>query len=59
MYKYILQTAGNINWMAVFALMTFFFVFLMSVYLAFVKDTKSLQHIADLPLVEDAPIVQD
>jgi hypothetical protein len=59
MYKYILQTAGNINWMAVFALMTFFFVFLMSVYLAFVKDAKSLQHIADLPLSDDAPIIQD
>jgi len=55
MYKYILETAGNINWMAVFALMTFFFVFSMSVYLAFVKDKESLQSIADLPLAEDEP----
>lgn len=59
MYKYILESAGNINWMAVFALMTFFFVFSMSVYLAFVKDSSSLQHIAELPLVEDEPISQD
>jgi len=55
MYKYILESAGNINWMAVFALMTFFFIFSMSIYLAFVKDKKSLQHIADLPLNDDTP----
>jgi len=56
MYKYILETAGNINWMAVFALMTFFFIFSMSVYLAYVKDKKSLQNIANLPLADDEPI---
>lgn len=53
MYKYILESAGNINWMALFALLTFFFVFSMSIYLAFVKDKKELQHIADLPLADD------
>lgn len=55
MYKYILETAGNINWMAVFALVTFFFVFSMSVYLAFVKDKKEMDRIAELPLAEDDP----
>jgi hypothetical protein len=57
MYKYILESAGDINWMAVFALLTFFFVFGMSIYLAFVKDKESLQHIAELPLADDEPIV--
>jgi len=56
MYKYILESAGNINWMALFALLTFFTVFTMSIYLAFVKDAKELQHIADLPLADDEPI---
>lgn len=57
MYKYILESAGNINWMALFALLTFFIVFSMSIYLAFVKDKKSLQHIADLPLADDEPSI--
>ena len=55
MYKYILETAGNINWMAVFALLTFFFVFSMSIYLVFVKDKGKLNHMAHLPLSEDEP----
>lgn len=55
MYKYILESAGNINWMAVFALLTFFFVFSMSIYLAFVKDKGKLNHMAHLPLSEDEP----
>ena len=58
MYKYILETAGNINWMALFALLTFFTIFTMSLYLAFIKDSKDLEHIADLPLADDSPITQ-
>lgn len=58
MYKYILQSAGNINWMALFALLTFFIIFSMSIYLAFIKDKKALQHIANLPLAEDDPIIK-
>ena len=57
MYKYILESAGNINWMALFALLTFFFVFSMSVYLAFIKDKKSLEEVAHLPLADDDPII--
>lgn len=56
MYKYILETAGNINWMALFALLTFFFVFSMSVYLAFIKNSEELNEVAHLPLVDDDPI---
>ena len=53
MYKYILESAGNINWMALFALLTFFFVFSMSVYLAFIKSSDELRDVANLPLGED------
>ena len=56
MYKYILESAGNINWMALFALLTFFFVFSMSIYLAFVKSKEELNEVANLPLAEDDPI---
>ena len=53
MYKYILETAGNINWMALFALLTFFFVFTLSIYLAFLKDKNELKHVSQLPLSDD------
>lgn len=53
MYKYILERAGEINWMAMFALMTFFFIFSLSAYLAFKKDRRELRRISDLPLLED------
>ena len=56
MYKYILESAGNINWMALFALLTFFIVFSMSIYLAFMKNKDELQEVANLPLSEDDPI---
>lgn len=55
MYKYILESAGNINWMALFALITFFTVFSLSIYLAFIKDKKQLKHMSELPLAEDDP----
>jgi cbb3-type cytochrome oxidase subunit 3 len=58
MYKYILETAGNINWMALFALLTFFFVFTMSIYMAFIKDKKELDEVAHLPLVDDDPLIK-
>ena len=50
MAKYILETAGNINWMALFALLTFLFIFLLSAYLIFKKDTEQLKHLEELPL---------
>lgn len=53
MYKYILESAGNINWMAIFALLTFITVFSISAYLAFTKDKGELKHIAELPLSDD------
>jgi hypothetical protein len=53
MYKYILERAGEINWMALFALCTFFFIFSLSAYLAFKKDKGELRRVSDLPLLDD------
>lgn len=59
MYKYILESAGNINWMALFALITFFIVFSLSIYMAFVKNGKELEHVASLPLEDDDVQLKD
>lgn len=56
MYKYILEGAGNINWMALFALLTFFIIFVLSAYLAFVKKESDMKEVAALPL-EDGEII--
>jgi hypothetical protein len=53
MYKYILESAGNINWMALFALFTFMFVFLVGAWVAFVKDKDEIKRIAAIPLEND------
>lgn len=50
MYKYILEQAGNINWMALFALLTFMFVFVVSAVVAFTKNSKQIQYMAEMPL---------
>ena len=56
MYKHILESAGNINWMALFALLTFFIIFSLSAYLAFKKDKGELQRLASMPLNDDENI---
>ena len=53
MAKYILEQVGGINWMAVFALLTFMFVFITSVILVLRKDKKHIDHMASLPLEDD------
>lgn len=53
MYKYILSEAGNINWMALFALLTFMFVFITSVILILRKNNDFINKMAHLPLEED------
>lgn len=55
MYKYILESAGNIDWMALFALLTFTFIFCLSVVLAFKKDTEELKRLSELPLSDSIP----
>jgi hypothetical protein len=53
MYKYILETAGNINWMALFAMLTFMFIFILSAILAFTKNSKEIKYMSELPLNSD------
>ena len=50
MFKYILAEGGNINWMALFALITFFCMFLVSVVTVFGNKSKLYKHMAELPL---------
>jgi hypothetical protein len=50
MYKYILENAGDINWMAIFALVTFFLMFVIS-SIAILGTKKSfIDKMANLPL---------
>lgn len=50
MYKYILESSQDINWMALFALITFFAVFGISAWLAIRKDKDEIERISSLPL---------
>jgi hypothetical protein len=58
MYKYILSEAGNINWMALFALLTFMFVFITSAILIFSKNNDFINKMASLPLENEDSIDQ-
>lgn len=55
MFKYILETAGNINWMALFALITFFSVFTIAVVLVLGKSREFSNKMGRLPLEDDQP----
>lgn len=50
MYKYILESAGNINWMAIFALVTFFMMFSISAVAVFRKKKSFIDKMANMPL---------
>lgn len=49
MFKHILESAGDINWMAISALLTFFTVFMVSTVLALRSDPKHIDKMANLP----------
>jgi hypothetical protein len=53
MGKYILESAGNFNWMAIFALLTFMTIFTMSVVLTFRKNNPTIKRMENLPLEDD------
>ncbi|MEM1219491.1 MAG: hypothetical protein AAGH79_11280 [Bacteroidota bacterium] len=59
MYKYILEGAGNINWMALFALITFFTVFSLVLFMMFRQDKSFTQRMASLPLEDGNTGVTD
>jgi len=50
MYKYILEGAGSINWMAISALITFVTIFLVSAVMAFRSPRLYLDKMSNLPL---------
>ena len=52
MFKHILQAAGDINWMAIFALVTFFALFTISAVVVFTRRRSWVDHMANLPLDE-------
>jgi len=54
MAKYILEGAGNINWMAIFALITFLTIFIISALMAFRKNNPIIKRMENLPLDDDA-----
>ena len=53
MFKHILANAGDINWMAIFALLTFFLLFVISAITIFRKNKNFIQRMSNLPLDED------
>ena len=59
MYKYILESAGNINWMAVFALTTFTIIFSLSAYLVLKKDKEELNRLSSLPLSDEDSFISN
>jgi hypothetical protein len=53
MFKHILSGA-DINWMAIFALVTFFSLFVIALFAIFAADKKYIDKMSRLPLEEDA-----
>jgi len=50
MYKYLLETAGNINWMAIFALLTFVFMFIIGSVTILRSKPEYIEKMANMPL---------
>jgi len=59
MYKYILEGAGNINWMAIFALITFFTLFVIMLFAILRRDKDFIDRMAHMPLEDDHPSSND
>ncbi|GJM32877.1 MAG: hypothetical protein DHS20C18_18780 [Saprospiraceae bacterium] len=53
MFKYILTNAGDINWMAIFALLTFFLLFIISAIAILGRSKSYIEKMANLPLEDD------
>lgn len=59
MYKYLLESAGNINWMAIFALITFFTIFTISVVTILRSNPEFYQKMSNLPLEDNLPLTSE
>ncbi len=55
MYKYLLE-GNNINWMALFALITFFIVFIVSTIIILGRNKNYVDKMAHLPLEDSNPV---
>ena len=55
MYKYIIKTMGNVDWMAVVPMFLFIAVFVGTALVWFRKEQKEVNKMANLPL-EDGSI---
>ncbi|HMQ08723.1 MAG TPA: hypothetical protein PKC30_15595 [Saprospiraceae bacterium] len=53
MAKYILEAAGNINWMAVFSLVTFMAIFITSSILILRRNSDYIEKMSNMPLNDD------
>lgn len=58
MGKYILEQSGSYNWMAIFALITFFVVFIVAVFMLLRKNDALMKHMQSLPLEDDETIIK-
>ncbi len=59
MFKFLLQ-GEDINWMAIFGLITFVLLFVIIVFVAFFRDSAFMNKMARMPLEEeDAPSSDD
>ena len=56
MFKHILESAGNINWMAISALITFAVIFMVSVVLVFKHNPAYIDRMASMPLDDSYPV---
>ncbi len=59
MYKYLLESAGNINWMAIFALITFFLIFTISAVTVFRRNPEFIKKMSNLPLEDNSPLTTE
>ena len=50
MFKHILAQAGDINWMAIFALLTFVCIFGVTIVALFFKKKTFIDRMSNLPL---------
>lgn len=53
MFKHILANAGDINWMAIFALLTFFLLFVISAIAIFGKSRSYINKMSHMPLEDN------
>ena len=50
MYKHIIAQAGDVNWMGILAMLTFMFIFGVSVVALFFKKKSFIDKMSNLPL---------